>query len=98
VTRRGACDGQSEWRLRVRQETSTTLRVKYRIEGGASGQTWQLFLSDNGTRIYAGNKVSQSGGEVQVRRFTTDRSGSDRIAASGVNLDTGESCGGSLTF
>jgi hypothetical protein len=99
VRRRGECTGgPSEWKLIVRQETASTLRVKWEIEGGARGQTWQLFISDNGDRIYAGSKTSRDGGEVRVVREIADRAGGDLIKATGVNLATGESCGGSLTF
>jgi hypothetical protein len=95
VRRRGSCSGgPSEWRLRVEVEDDTSLRVRFDIEGGASGQVWQLFLSDNGERIYAGTKESGGGGEVRARRLTPDRDGTDRIKATGVNLDTGESCAG----
>jgi len=99
VRRRGSCTGgPSDWKLVVRQETASTLRVKFEIEGGAQGQTWQLFLSDNGDRIFAGSRVSADNGYVRIVREPSDRAGADQIKASGVNLDTGESCGGSLTF
>jgi hypothetical protein len=99
IRRRGDCTGgPSDWKLVVRQETATTLRVKFEIEGGATGQTWQLFLSDNGTRIFAANRVSREDGYVRVVRETADRAGADLIKATGLNLVTGESCGGSLSF
>ena len=99
VRRHGSCSGgPSEWKLRVRSETGTSLRVMFVIEESAAGQEWQLFLSDDGTRIYAGSKVSNDEGKVRVRKITTDRDGSDRIKASGVNVVTGESCSGSLTY
>jgi hypothetical protein len=99
IRRRGECaGGPSDWKLVVRQETASTLRVKFEIEGGAEGQTWQLFISDDGDRIFAGNRTSQQDGYVRVVREPTDRAGSDRIEAMGVNLATGESCGGSLTY
>jgi len=99
VRRHGSCsNGPSEWSLRVSRETSTTLRVRFEIEGGAPDQLWQLFLSDHGTRIFAGSKESDGGGQVRVRKITADRDGTDRIKASGVNLATGESCAGSLTY
>lgn len=97
--REGSCSGgPSEWKLVVRRETASTLRIRYEIEGGAAGQTWQLFISDNGTRIYAGNKVSGAGGYVRVGRESPDRSGTDLIKATGVNLVSGESCAGSLSY
>ena len=74
------------------------MRVRFEIKDSKPGQTWQLFLSDNGGRISARTKVSDEGGEVRVRKVTTDREGSDRIKATAVNLDTAESCSGSLTY
>lgn len=99
VRRRGSCSGgSSEWKLIVRRVSATTLRIRYEIEDSAPGQTWQLFISDDGSRVYAGNKVSDSDGEVRVSRRTADRSGTDLIKATGVNLVTGESCSGSLSY
>jgi hypothetical protein len=98
LVRRGACTGPSDWKLVVRQETATTLRVRFAIEGGADGQTWQLFVSDDGIRVIARSKVSHDGGEVRVRKEIADLAGADTIKASGVNLVTGETCGGALTF
>jgi len=99
VRRRGSCsDGPSEWRLRVERESSTSLRVRFEIEHGEPDQVWQLFLSDNRTRIYAGSKRSDGGGGLSVRKVTTDRDGADRIKATGVNLATGESCAGVVRY
>jgi len=99
VRRRGSCsNGPSEWTLRVERESSTSLRVRFDIEGGAPAQEWQLFLSDDGTRIYAGTKESDGGGEVRVRKVTSDRDGTDRIKATGINLASGESCAGVVRY
>ena len=99
VRRRGECaGGPGRWELIVRHEDDSSLRVRWEIDSGAEGQTWQLFISDNGRRVYAGSKVSRDDGEVRVRRETADRSGTDIVKASGVNLATGESCGGSVSF
>lgn len=96
---RGSCSGgPSEWRLVVGREDDRTLRIRFRIEDGEPDQAWQLFLSDDGVRVYAGTKVSNDDGRVQVRRLTTDLVGRDRIEAAGVNVDTGESCSGRVVF
>jgi hypothetical protein len=96
---RGSCSGgSSEWRLTVGREDDHTLRIRFRIEDGEPDQAWQLFLSDDGVRVYAGTKVSNDGGGVRVRRLTADRAGRDRIEAAGVNLETGESCSGRVVF
>lgn len=95
----GSCSGgPSGFRLRVQPGVGDSLRVRFEIEGDEPGQRWQLFMSDNGARIYARTKVSDDEGRVRVRKATDDRPGRDRISATGVNLDTGESCAGSVSF
>lgn len=94
---RSECSGgHGEWRLTVQREGAGSLRVRFRIKGGEEGHEWQLFVSNNGKRIYAGTKLSDDGGEVRLRLTTRDRRGPDRIAATGVDLVTGESCSGGL--
>ena len=61
-----------------------------RRRGGCSSRTTD--------RVYAGTKVSDDDGRVRVRTVTVDRAGRDRIEAAGVNLDTGGSCSGRLSF
>jgi hypothetical protein len=93
----GSCSGgPSEFRLRVERDDAS-LRVRFEIEGGEQGQSWQLFMSDDGKRIYAKTKAAGDEGHVRARILTRDRAGRDRIAATGVNLATGESCAGSVS-
>ena len=97
VRRRGSCSGgPGDWTLRVRRDDGV-LRLRFKIDDVPTGQSWQLFMSDNGTRVYSGTKTSD-GGEVRVSKRTTNRSGSDRIVASGVNTKTGTTCEGSLSY
>jgi hypothetical protein len=94
IVRRGACTGPSDWKLDVRKEDGARLRVTLEIEGGRFGQDWHVFLSDNGTNIFSGTRTSGSGGYLEVRVRTTDRSGPDAIKAAANNVVTGESCTG----
>ena len=97
--RRGSCSGgPGHWRLRVQREDADTLRVRFRIEDVAPGQSWQLFISDNGTRIYSATRTSTSDGEIRVRKHTRDRAGRDHIAANAVNSATGTTCEGSVSI
>jgi hypothetical protein len=97
--RRGACSGgPGDWTLRVRREDAGRLRVRFTIDDVPAGQTWQLFLSDDGARIFSGTRISNDPGEVRVRTYPANRPGSDRIAASGINTMTGTTCEGSLTY
>jgi hypothetical protein len=99
IRRHGSCEGgPGEWTLRVRRESRTTLRVRFRIEDAVPGHTWQLFLSDNGVRVFARSKVADEDGGVRVRTLIRNRAGVDRIKASGVDLVNGETCTGGLRY
>jgi hypothetical protein len=96
--RHGNCvSGPGEWRLIVQREGPSTLRVRFELKDVVSGETWQVFLSDDGVGIFSGTKVAD-GGDLRVRKLTRDRAGRDRISASAVNMDSGATCGGSLRF
>jgi hypothetical protein len=98
VERRGDCDGRGEWKIVVRREDSNTLRVRLLIHEVRPGQTWAVFLSDNGHRFFSNTIRASSSGEVKLTKFPVDRPGSDRIVAAGVNHVTGDACTGSATF
>jgi hypothetical protein len=98
VERRGDCvSGPGEWRLVVQPEGPRSLRVRFELKDVESGQTWQVFLSDNGVGIFAGTNVADDG-DLRVRKLTRDRPGRDRISATAVNVDSGATCGGSVRF
>jgi hypothetical protein len=98
VRRRGACDLGSEWRLIVRREDPSTLRVRYVIATERAGQTWSVFLSMNGTSLFAGTKTTNADGYIRITRFPRDRAGDDTISGSANKQIGGESCRGSLVF
>jgi hypothetical protein len=98
VEQRGDCvGGRGEWRLVVQREGPRTLRVRFELKDVVSGETWQVFLSDDGVGIFSGTKVAD-GGDLRVRKLTRDRAGRDRISATAVDMDSGATCGGSLRF
>ena len=95
---RGDCSGgPGRWRLEVDRRENGRLRVRFRVDHVPAGGSWQVFLSDNGTRIFSGTKRAD-GGQFRVTELTANRAGSDRIAASAVASASGSTCGGSLTF
>ena len=98
VRREGSCTAGGDWRLEVRHEDANTLRVRFRIEHTPPGDVWEVFLSDNGTRFFAGARTADGSGEVRVSRLTGDRSGTDRIKGYAYSRDTGETCSGSLAY
>jgi hypothetical protein len=98
VTRSGSCSGRGDWKLRVRRETATTIRVRFDIEHVQPGDTWQLYLSDNGTRIFSASRVADSEGELRAVKVTANRSGTDHVKGSGVNVSAGGTCDGALAY
>jgi hypothetical protein len=93
---RGDCvGGPGEWRLVVQREGPATLRIRFELKDLVAGQSWQIFLSDNGVGIFSGTKEADNG-DLRVRKLARDRSGRDRIAATAVNVDSGATCGGSV--
>ena len=98
MRREGSCSGHSDLRLEVRHDDANTLQVRFRIDHTPSGKVWEIFLSDNGSRFFAGTRTSSSSGEVRVRKLTGDRAGTDRIKGYGYSRDTGEVCSGRVAY
>jgi hypothetical protein len=98
VRREGSCSGRGDWRLRVSRESATTIKVRFDIEHVAPGDSWQLFLSDDGRGIFARTKVADADGELRAVSITRDRAGTDRVKGSGVNVTAGGSCDGVVRY
>jgi hypothetical protein len=96
--REGSCSGPGEWELRVSRESARSIRVRFEIEHVDAGDSWQLFLSDNGTRIFAGTRVADAEGELRVVKITANRAGRDLVKGSGVNTTAGGSCSGAIRY
>jgi hypothetical protein len=94
VVRHGACTGSSRWTLSLREVRGGELRVRLDVRGGATGHSWHVFLSDNGTGFYAGTRTASPDGRFHV----TDRAGAarrvDRVRIAMNNVMTGEICAG----
>jgi hypothetical protein len=96
---RGGCDGgPATWRLRVQREDARHLRVRYEVRSGDDGDRWHVFVSDNGVRVFAQTRTADDSGTVSLRIVIADRPRRDRIAASAVDLDHGQTCSGSVRF
>lgn len=99
VVVRGDCvAGPSTWKLVTRQFDASTLLIRVEINGGVAGQEWSMFVTDNGDKVIRNAKTSGTGGFVRWVRKTNDRAGADDIVMSALNRDSGETCGGSLSF
>ena len=98
VTATGACSGASTWKLTASPENAR-VEVQFEVDANVVGQTWKVRLSDNGTFFFKGSAVTQGpSGSFEVRKLTTDQTGSDVILGQAKNPATGETCEGSVTF
>jgi hypothetical protein len=96
--REGSCQGPGEWHLQVSREGPSTIRVRFDITHVDPGDSWQVFLSDNGTRILAGTRVASATGKVHATKITANRSGRDLVKGTGVDVTRGGSCSGAVTY
>jgi hypothetical protein len=97
VRREGACSGNSEWEMRIKDEGN--LRVRWRVDSGIPGQSWRLKLFHEGTLIANAVRTTNADGEatINLRNFP-DAEGSDQFSGTARNLASGETCAGSATL
>jgi hypothetical protein len=99
VQRSGSCSlGVGSYTLTVARYDATRLRVRFAVSNSVVGQTWQLFGSDNGSRIFAVSKVASLTGVAKVAKLIPDRAGTDAVKATAGDVTTGETCQGSVSF
>jgi hypothetical protein len=96
--RRGSCSGAGQWRLRAGKKDPHTIEVRFEIDHVRPGQRWQLFLSDDGVRVFAGTRIADHSGALRAIKVATNRPGVDQIKGSGVNVTAGGSCIGAVKF
>jgi hypothetical protein len=99
VIKRGACSGStSDWKLKLSPENGK-IQVEFEVDSNKVGQTWQVRLTQNGTKIFGGSRVTQApSGSFTVRKVTANLAGTDTIKGRAVNGATGETCIGSAQF
>jgi hypothetical protein len=98
VIRRGTCSAASVWKLKAGARDSG-IEVEFEVDSNRVGQTWNVQLSDNGTRIFSAQRVTQApSGSFTARKVTFNRAGTDTIVGTAQNAATGETCRGSLTL
>jgi hypothetical protein len=67
--------------------------VEWEVDSNVVGQTWKVALADNGTIFFKGQRVTKApSGSFEVRRFTANQPGVDKITARAKNPGTLELC------
>jgi len=90
VTRRGSCSGPTHWTL-VLSASSGKLVATFSAQGGASGQTWSVYMRHN-TASFAVSRTSGTGGKFSWRKPTKNLPGTDKFVVGADNNKTGEIC------
>jgi hypothetical protein len=96
VVDRGSCSAGSKFKLSASREDGG-IEVQFEIEGRA-GETFRVRLLDNGDRFFRGRRTTNAAGELRVRRVTDNLAGPDHIVARATDVQTGETCVGSVTI
>ena len=58
VITRGSCSGQSDWKLKVKPDNSR-LELEFEVDSNVNGQSWNVRIKQNGSRIFTGTRVTQ---------------------------------------
>jgi len=73
----------------------SNLELELEVDSNVSGQSWNVRIRQNGSRIFSGTRVTQgASGSVTVHRRPSDSTGIDRFVARATNPSTGETCVG----
>jgi len=97
--RAGNCSlSSASYTLSVKRSSAGGLLVRFVVSNAAKGESWQLFGSDNGNRIFAVAKIATKSGTVTVSQKIPDLPGTDVIRATSASADSGEICEGSISF
>ena len=92
VRRRGSCSANSDWELRI-EDRGSSFRVRFDVDSGIAGQTWNHSVSQNGAVIASGSRVTDGSGDTEFRlRGVPDNAGTDTFSGSATNPATGETC------
>ena len=98
VTKHGSCSATSDWKLKLSPEDGK-IQVEFEVDSNHAGQTWSVRLSDNGTNIFTGSRMTKApSGSFTVRKVTMNRVGTDVIRGRAVNAASGEVCAGVASF
>jgi len=98
VQRVGQCSASADWKLKAKQDDGR-IEVELEVDSNRVGQTWSVRLTDNGTQVFAGRRVTRGpSGSFSVERHTANRPGVDRFVGTARNVATGETCTARLSF
>lgn len=94
----GSCSAGADWTLEVKKDDGG-LEIEYEVDSNVAGQTWAVSITDNGKKVFKGNKVTKgASGSFSVERHPANLPGTDTVVATATNAASGETCSGTLAF
>lgn len=93
---RGDCSGVSDWKVRIRTDGPNRLDLQFEA-GQVPGQSWSVRMIYNGRVIFSGVVRSGADGDFEVEREVANLPGRDTLVGRATNLQTGETCRGSVS-
>ncbi len=98
VIRTGQCSGASDWKLKGSPENGR-IEVEGEVDSNINGQTWRWRILHNGVVSARGTATTVApSGSFEVRRVVVNAAGPDRLGWRAINVASGETCRGGLTF
>jgi hypothetical protein len=93
----GKCSAGSTWKMKAKPDDGR-IEVELEVDSNRVGQLWSVALSDNGTRIFTGNRrTTAPSGSFEVELRTANRAGADRFTAT-ARTANGEVCSARVTL
>jgi hypothetical protein len=82
--------GQTDWKLKVKPDDGR-LELEFEVDQNVNGQSWNVRVKQNGSRIFTGTRVTQApSGSFELKRRPNDSAGTDRFVARATNPSTGD--------
>lgn len=98
VRKSGSCSSGSSWKLKLSPDNGR-IEVEFEVDQNQNGQDWRVVMKNDGDVFFRGTRTTQApSGSFQVRKFTDNGAGDDRIVARAVNVNSDEVCKGAASI
>lgn len=93
----GRCTRTSDWELELEKERGR-IKIELEVDTIRRGRQWRVQMWHNGSRFVNVLRRTDRHGEVEVKRWRSDRRGKDTFRFRAVDRVSGEVCRGTLSI
>jgi hypothetical protein len=98
VRKSGTCTRHSTWKLKLSKDDGR-IETEFEVDQNRVGRKWRVTLKRNGNRFFRDIRTTQApSGSFEVRKFTNNGPGIDKIVARARNLNSSELCRGAAAI